>query len=50
MNEEEGDESISKQMLLAQVNELPLRALRSFKGVENSVINSLIITLNQLLK
>ncbi len=50
MNEEDGDESISKQMLLAQVNELPLRALRSFKGVENSVINSLIITLNQLLK
>lgn len=50
MNEEEGDEAVNKQMQLAQVNELPLRALRSFQGVDNSVIESLITTFNQLLK
>lgn len=43
-------EAITEQMQQAMIKDMPLRALRSFQGVDNDLINSLVITLNHLLK
>ena len=45
-----GEENVDKEAQLEMVKEIPLRALRSFQGVDNTTIESLITTLNQLLK
>ena len=45
-----GEENVDKEAQLEMVKEIPLRALRSFQGVDNVTIESLITTLNQLLK
>lgn len=42
--------NVDKEAQLEMVKEIPLRALRSFQGVDNTTIESLITTLNQLLK
>lgn len=43
-------EAITEQMQLAMIKDMPLRALRSFQGVDNDLIDSLVMTLNHLLK
>lgn len=42
-------EESNVEMQLAMIKEMPIRALRSFQGIDNSLINSLVITLNDLL-
>ena len=49
MGEDNEEEAISKDMKLAMVYDMPIRALRSFQGVDNYIIESLIETLNQLI-
>lgn len=44
-----GNQAMSQEMMLAMMKDMPLRALRSFQGVENSLINDLINKLNYLL-
>ena len=44
------DDVVHAQMQLAMMKDMPLRALRSFQGVDNYLINSLVMTLNHLLK
>ncbi|MDO4927186.1 MAG: glycoside hydrolase family 3 C-terminal domain-containing protein [Turicibacter sp.] len=50
MGEESEEGAISKDMKLAMIYDMPIRALRSFQGVDNYIIESLITTLNQLIK
>ena len=42
--------SESQQIEMSTINELPIRALQSFLSVKPEIIESLITTLNQLLK
>lgn len=44
------DDVVNAQMKLAIMKDMPLRALRSFQGVDNYLINSLVMTLNHLLQ
>ena len=44
------DDVVNAQMKLAMMKDMPLRALRSFQGVDNYLINSLVMTLNKLLQ
>lgn len=44
------DGVVNAQMKLAMMKDMPLRALRSFQGVDNYLINSLVMTLNHLLQ
>lgn len=48
--EQEKGNAVSEKMQLAMIQDMPLRALRSFQGVDNYLINSLVMTLNHLLK
>lgn len=50
MGEESEEGAISKDMKLAMIYDMPIRTLRSFQGVDNYIIESLITTLNQLIK
>ena len=50
MGEESEEGAISKDMKLAMIYDMPIRALQSFQGVDNYIIESLITTLNQLIK
>lgn len=43
-------EETNVEMQLDMIKEIPIRALRSFQGVDNSLINGLVETLNHLLK
>lgn len=42
-------EETNVEMQLAMIKEMPIRSLRSFQGVDNALINSLVGTLNHLL-
>ena len=48
MGEKNDNDAISKEMKLAMIQDMPIRALRSFKGVDNYMIETLVKTLNHL--
>lgn len=49
MGEKNDNDAISKEMKLAMIQDMPIRALRSFKGVDNYMIETLVKTLNHLI-
>lgn len=50
MGEKNDNDAISKEMKLAMIQDMPIRALRSFKGVDNYMIETLVKTLNHLIR
>lgn len=50
MGEKNDNDAISKEMKLAMIQDMPIRALRSFQGVDNYMIETLIKTLNHLIR